>query len=108
MKAKALKHPAVEFFATSSRLADAYRSAAKRNKRLSRCALIHELGHPTLAIRAHALQVVILSHPDDHLVLTQERVQATVAKGFHLLFTDSTTHPGQVAEWMRATRIRSE
>jgi hypothetical protein len=31
-----------------------------------------------------------------------------VAKAFHLLFTEPATHPDQVAQWMRTTKIRSE
>src|SRR5438270_32830 len=44
MTARILRNPLVEFIATSSRIAHAYRSAAKRNRILSRCAAIHELG----------------------------------------------------------------
>src|SRR5436309_3393890 len=113
MTTKTLKHPLVEFFATSSRLADAYRTAAKRNKTLARCASIHELGHAAIPLgdarSAHEFQIVILSHPDDdHLVLTDDRMEAMVSRAFQLLFTEPTTHPDQVAQWMRATRIRSE
>ena len=31
-----------------------------------------------------------------------------VSEAFHLLFTEPTTHPDQVAQWMRTTKIRSE
>jgi len=41
-------------------------------------------------------------------VLTDERVQPVVSGAFHLLFTEPTTHPDQVAQWMRTTNIRSE
>ena len=48
----------------------------------------------------------MLSHADDdHLVLTDPRVASIVAGAFHLLFTEPTTHPDQVAQWMRATRF---
>src|SRR5258708_4652238 len=113
MTTKALKHPRVEFFATSSRLADAYRNAAKRNKKLACCASIHELGHAVVsagaARPAHEYQVVVLSHADDdHLALADTHVEPMVSGAFHLLFTEPATHPDQVAQWMRATRIRSE
>jgi Helix-turn-helix domain len=106
---KTLNHRLVEFFATSPRLADAYRSAARRNKRLARCASIHELSRVVSAPGAHDFQAIILSHPDDdHLILTDERVEPVVSRAFHLLFTEPATHPDQVARWMRATNIRSE
>jgi len=113
MTTKTLGHPLVEFFATSSRLADVFRSAAKRNKKLARCASIHELGHALMSVEAarpaHGYQVVVLSHADDdHLALTNTRVEPTVSGAFHLLFTEPATHPDQVAQWMRATKIRSE
>jgi hypothetical protein len=80
---------------------------------LARCASIHDLGHaamfPGAARNAHPFQVVILSHPDDdHHALTDKRMAATVASAFHLLFTEPATHPDQVAQWMRVTKIRSE
>ncbi len=103
----------VEFYATSPRIAHAYRRAAKRNKGLARCAEMHELGHATvpheLAKRAGQFQVVVLSHADeDHPLLTDERMEPVVSGAFHLLFTEPTTHPDQVAQWMRMTKIRSE
>src|SRR5688572_19652875 len=108
----AVRHT-VEFYATSPRLAHAYRSAARRNKNLACCAELHDLGH-TVAGRAIAklageFEIVVLSHADeDHLVLTDERVEPLVSGAFHLLFTEPTTHPDQVAQWMRTTKIRSE
>src|SRR5712692_352246 len=113
MTTKTLERPLVEFFATSSRLVAAYRSAARRNKTLAGCASIRELSHAALSFEAagnaHEFEVVILSHPDDdHLVLTDKRLQPMVSRAFHLLFTEPATHPDQVAQWMRATRIRSE
>ena len=57
----------------------------------------------------HRLELVVLSHADDdHRVLIDSRVEPVVSGAFHLLFTEPTTHPDQVAQWMRATNIRSE
>jgi hypothetical protein len=54
------------------------------------------------------LQVVMLSHADeDHLVLTDARIEAIVLEAFHLLFTEPATHPDQIAQWIRRTKIRS-
>jgi hypothetical protein len=111
-----IKKPArrnVEFYATSPRLAHAYRSAAKRNKCLARGAEIRELldagTRRQQAGHAHEFEMVVLSHADDdHLVLTEARLEPVVAEAFHLLFTEPTTHPDQVAQWMRTTNIRSE
>ena len=51
----------------------------------------------------------MLSHVDeDHLVLTDVRMEPVVSGAFHLLFTEPATHPDQVALWMRTTKIRSE
>ena len=113
MAIKPMKHPLVEFFATSPRLAHAFRIAAKRNKKLSMGAAIHELGHvaafPKATKSAHDCQIVVLSHADEvHLALTDERVGDMLSRAFHLLFTEPATHPDQVAQWMRATKIRSE
>jgi hypothetical protein len=52
--------------------------------------------------------VVLLHADDDHRVLTDSQVGPVVSEAFHLLFTEATTHPDQVAQWMRATKIRSE
>lgn len=103
----------MEFYATSSRIAHAYRSAAKRNKSLSRFAEIRELGRSAttheVIKHAHEFEMVVLSHADDdHLVLTDSRVEPVVSGAFHLLFTEPATHPDQVAQWMRMTNIRSE
>lgn len=113
MTTKTLIRRTMGFFATSPRLAHAYRSAAKRNKVLARSAGIHELGHAdvTRELGKHIgrFQIVVLSHADeDHLVLTDERVEPMLSEAFHLLFTEPTTHPDQVAQWMRMTKIRSE
>lgn len=113
MTAKTSRRPLVGFYATSSRIAHAYRSAVKRSKILGRLAAIHELGHTAVAqevlARPHGFEMVVLSHADDdHLVLIDSRVEPVVAGAFHLLFTEPATHPDQVAQWMRATNIRSE
>jgi Protein of unknown function (DUF2442) len=113
MSTKTLQNRFVEFIATSSRISHAYRSAAKRNRRLRRCAAIHELGRAVIlseaAKHARELHMVMLSHADDdHLVLTDSRMQAVVSEAFHLLFTEPATHPDQVAQWMRMTNIRAE
>jgi hypothetical protein len=113
MTTKTLTRQIVEFYATSPRIAHAYRSAAKRNKGLARCAEMHELGHATvaheLAKHVSEFQIVVLSHADeDHLMLTDEGVGSVLSGAFHLLFTEPTTHPDQVAQWMRTTKIRSE
>src|SRR5579859_4171915 len=115
MTTKTLKHPRVEFFATSSRLANAFKIAARRNKKLAHGAAIHEVGHMAVAAHTKAAkssqksQFIVLSHADDDVrPLTDERVEKMVSGAFHLLFTGPLTHPDQVAQWMRATRIRSE
>ncbi len=113
MKTKALKQPTVEFFAASPRVAHAYRNAVKHNKSLARLAEIQELGHAEsirdLLKGVRALDLVVLSHADDdHRVLIDPRVEPVASGAFHLLFTDPGTHPDQVAQWMRATNIRSE
>ncbi len=112
MSTRTLTRRIVEFYATSPRLARAYRSATRHNRRLARFAEMHELGHINVAreIARHTkLEMVVLSHVDeDHLVLTDERMEPLVSGAFHLLFTDSGTHPDQIAQWMRTTKIRSE
>jgi hypothetical protein len=113
MTTKTSKRALVEFFATSSRLVHAYRSAARRNRRLARYATLHELGHAGTLAEAlkgvHELHVVMLSHADeDHHLLTDARVKPLVREAFHLLFTEPATHPDQIAQWIRGTNIRSE
>ncbi len=113
MTTKTLARPTVEFYVASPRLARAYRNAARHNRSLARFAEMHELGHALVAheIAKHGgkLERVVLSHVDeDHLVLTDERVVPLVSEAFHLLFTEPATHPDQVAQWMRTTKIRSE
>lgn len=103
----------VDFFATSSRLVHAARSAAKKNKALARCSAIHELGHALTLSEGtkgvHELHMVMLSHADeDHRVLTDARMSPVVSEAFHLLFTEPATHPEQIAQWIRQTNIRSE
>ena len=84
MTTKTLKRPLVGFYATSPRIADAYRIAVKHNKILRRLASIHELGHLTTVHEAVAhtqgLELVALSHADDdNLVLTDARIEPVVS-----------------------------
>ncbi len=113
MTTKTLDRPAVEFYATSPRLVQACRYAARRNKSLARGAEIHELvpgsTHPPSAKQLHGLKMVVISHADDNLLgLTDSLRESVFSEAFHLLFTEPATHPGQVAQWMRTTNIRSE
>jgi hypothetical protein len=109
----------VEFFATSPRLAHAYRYAAKRNNLLTRLAQMHELGRGTVgnggrhaSVRQalkRAGDVVVLSHADeDHLVPADEKTLDLLSEAFHLLFTEPATHPDQIMQWTRRAKIRSE
>jgi hypothetical protein len=51
----------------------------------------------------------VLCHAeDDHLLLSDSRLEPVVSAAFHLLFTGPATHPDQVAQWLRSTNIRSE
>jgi hypothetical protein len=113
MITKSRKRRIVEFYTTSPRLAHAYRHAAKHNNSLARLAGIQDLGHAAamhdLGKRSHEFQMVVLSHADDdHRVLIDPRAEPVVSGAFHLLFTGPATHPDQVAQWIRSTRIRSE
>lgn len=113
MTTKTLTGRTVEFYATSPRVAHVYRSAARHNRSLVRFAGMHELGHATvvseIARHGRKHEMVVLSHVDeDHFVLTDERMEPVVSAAFHLLFTDLATHPDQIAQWMRTTKIRSE
>jgi hypothetical protein len=112
MTTKTSMRPLVDFFA-STRLAHMFRSAARRNKRLAKCGTIHEFGRVAslteLLGRVHELEMVVLSHADDdHLALTGSEIEPIVSGAFHLLFTEPTTHPEQVAQWIRTTNIRAE
>ena len=103
----------VEFYATSPRLAHAWHHAAKLNKSLARLAEIQELSPTALAHdmgkQSGEFQRVVLSHADDDdRVLVDARSQPLLSSAFHLLFTGPSTHPDQVARWMRSTNIRSE
>jgi hypothetical protein len=74
---------------------------------------MHELEHVKvahgIAKQVVKLETVVLSHVDEnHLVLTDKRMEPIVSGAFHLLFTEPATHPDQVAQWMRSTKIRSE
>jgi len=111
MTTKTLKNPLVEFFATS-RLAHAYRGAARRNRHLAQWATIHELGHggslSEVIGHVHKVKIVVLSHADDDpLMLTGLEMEPVISGAFHMLFTEPATHPDQVAQWMRTTKIRS-
>ena len=77
---------------------------------MGRFATIHELSDAGPAYdRSDDVQMVVLSDiEDDHSPLFESRVEPVVSRAFHLLFTGPTTHPDQVAQWMRSTRIRSE
>lgn len=109
MTAKLLKHPGIKFFATSARLADAYRHAARRNKKLGRSSTIKEIGRPTAARQSHENQIVVLSHAEEDChALNSQSMEKIVSQAFHFLFTEPATHPDQVAQWMRASRIHSE
>ena len=113
MTTKTLKRNIVEFYATSPRLAQAFRHATKHNKSLASLTKIQELRRTAaahdLGKRTHRFEMVVLSHADDdHLPLTDARVGPVVSGAFHLLFTGPDTHPDQVAQWMRSTNIRSE
>ncbi len=63
------KRHIVEFYATSARLAHAFRHFAKHNKTLGRLATIQQLGDIAathdLGKRSHEFQRVVLSHADD-------------------------------------------
>jgi hypothetical protein len=113
MTTKTSKRVLVDFFATSPRVAQAYRSAARRNRSLARYAALHELGQAValseVTKQVHKLHMVMLSHADDdYQVLTDARVEPLVLEAFHLLFTEPATHPDRVAQWIRGTNIRSE
>jgi hypothetical protein len=74
---------------------------------------MHELGQAALTRklveRLGESESVVLSHADeDHFILTDKRLEPVVSGAFHLLFTEPTTHPDQVAHWMRTTNIRAE
>jgi hypothetical protein len=109
----------VEFLATSPRLARAYRSAAKHNLVLTRLAEMHEIGPAVIGrggvpttvekVLKRASDVVVLAHADeDHFVPADEKIEILIANAFYLLFTEPTTHPDQIVQWVRRARIRSE
>lgn len=112
MIAKSKKPHLVEFFATA-RLAQACRGALKQNRSLGQIAGIHELGHsvisPEEVLAGGDSEVVVLSHAEEGAQLGESFPNGSgVAKAFHLLLVEPTTHPGQIAQWMRASKIRSE
>lgn len=99
----------VEFYATSPRLARAFRRAARRHRGLARLSELHELEPGKVENPVDEAVKVVLSHADgDYLSLTDARMAPVVSGAFHLVFTEPATHPDQVARWMRATNIRSE
>ena len=113
MSTRTLARRIVEFYATSPRLARAYRIAARHNRNLARFAEMQELGNtsitPEITKHVEKPEMVVLSHVDEgHLLLSDERLEPIVSEAFHLLFTEPATHPDQVAQWMRSTQIRSE
>src|ERR1700733_2369023 len=69
MTAKAPDKRSVEFYATSPRIAQAYRSAARRNKRLSHLAEFKVFGSggaiPSPVKHGREFATVVLSHADD-------------------------------------------
>ena len=101
----------VKFFAASRRVADTCRVVAHQNKYLASCSLFEDLTH----LPAHGIKggveftTVVLSHvDDDYLLLKKPEVEPVIDKAFHFLFTETTTHPDQVAHWMRGTKIQAE
>lgn len=108
---KTLEHR-VKFLAASKRVVDTCRVIAHQNKYLASCSVFEDLTH----LRVHASKVdaedfatVVLSHiDDDYLLLKKPEVEPVIDKAFHFLFTDTTTHPDQVAYWMRGTKIQAE
>ena len=113
MSTKTPHQPDVGFYSTSPRIAHAYRIAANRNKILARFAVFRELGRATAMRKVFTHipepEMVVLSHVDeDHRVLTDAHIKPVISGAFHLLFTEPSTHPDQVAWWTRATKIQSE
>jgi hypothetical protein len=113
MTAKSQRRQVVEFCAASPRLVLAYHHAAQRSKYLTNLADFRDLrqavGIHDLGKHSREFQRVVLSHADDdYRALIDARAETLVSGAFHLLFTGPTTHPDQVAQWMRSTNIRSE
>ena len=114
MMTRSRKQRVVEFFATSSRLADAFRHAAKKNVVLRQLAEMHEPGDARHNPRRdqpekHHGEIVVLSHAeDDQFIANESLPEGRLAGAFHLLFTEPTTHPDQIAHWSRRSNIRSE
>lgn len=104
----------VEFLVTSSRLADAFRHASHQNNVLRRLSEMHELGtarskHRRTQPEEHAGEIVVLSHAEDERFIASDSLpEGMLAGAFHLLFTEPTTHPDQIAHWARQSNIRSE
>lgn len=101
----------VRFFAATAKMAMACGILASQNKRLASSPTFEELSRlPRSRRRARNNDVVVvLSHVDDECApLTDRRADPILANAFFVLFTEATTHPEQVAGWMRSTRIQSE
>ncbi len=112
MIAKSKKPHLVEFFATA-RLAQACRGALKHNRSLGQIAGFHELGHSVISpedvLAGGESEAVVLSHAEEGATVGERFHNGSRgAKAFHLLLVEPTTHPGQIAQWMRASKIRSE
>jgi len=101
----------IKFFASSRRVIDTCRVVAKKNKYLTSCSSIVDLNRIRLpqSDDEAGQSAVILSHiEDDYLLLKKAEVKPVSDRAFHFLFTEATTHPDQVAHWMRETKIQAE
>lgn len=101
----------VKFLSASPRVADTCRIVALENKQLASCSkfkILQSSHVPHLEHKGNEV-VVVLSHvDDDYLLLKSARGEPVLHNAFYVLFTEPTTHPEQVAHWMRGTRIQSE
>jgi hypothetical protein len=101
----------VKFFTASPRVTDTCRIVAIQSKYLSAHSEFEDLAHPHVSHHGgkEDYAVIVLSHVDDDcLVLKSPQVDPILDKAFYVLFTEATTHPEQVANWMRGTRIQAE
>jgi hypothetical protein len=106
---KTTRH-SVEFYATSPRLVQTYQTAAQHSHALAELTEMYKLfGTATkIRVRKSKSQRVVLSHIDEELVVLKEAWEKSViSEAFHLLFTETSTHPDQVTQWMTARRIHS-
>jgi hypothetical protein len=101
----------IKFLTASPRVTDTCRIVAHQSKYLAACSEFEDLAHlhrPHHG-RMDDYDVIVLSHvDDDYLVLKSPLVEPVLDTAFHVLFTEDTTHPEQVANWIRGTRIQSE